>query len=423
LEIGGGNGFHASILDFWGCNVTSFDLKERKAKKEHFRQESINMSERRQRDKLASRIILLLGIILAIAISPKLFSNSISSAAASKPKVLMFTQIDIYYLRDTVQYWGERVGVNGFLLSYIAEWYYNKDELNRNLAVLSEVNRIGAQYGVDSNFIKVAIGYYKLPLWTDDNAWAPVLENFRNIAAFCKQSGTKGIAIDTEPYNAVLYAPKAERFKGIDRSLLKSKIFQRGREIALALTQEYPEMELMVLLEGAFYWFHPEQGVAPGAYELWMDFYDGLASVRNKTGIVIAGERTYSVLNRAQMIDIYNKIDQTMLTYAKDAAYWKEKGSIALGMWPLGKEYYDKSARYSPNEFKSQFQNAVALSPRYVWIYDHGTAWFQLKNGEEEKYIKNGRSIWEKRYQMLPTNPNIDEFHTVLRNYQKDISK
>lgn len=358
-------------------------------------------------------IIVVLFVIQGMPHSPVLHAQGM------KPKVLIFSSVDIYYVADTVQKLGEDVGVNGFLFLYIADWWTPREKLFENLEVLREVNSKGAKYGVDSNFVKVALGYSTLPDWTDDKAWAVVLNNFRNIAELIKQTGTKGIAIDTEPYNAPLFDSKAARFKMIANDILKRKIYQRGKEIVQALTEVSPDIEVIILPEGAFYWFNPEQGTMPNAYELWIDFFDGMASVKNRSGIVIAGERTYSVVNRLSVNKIYRMTDDAMQTHVRDLAFWKEKCSIALGMWPLGKEYHDKSARYPVSDFREQFSQAVALSPKYVWIYDHGTAWFQLSKEEAEKYTKNNRWIWEKRYQMLPPVNNVDEYYGVLREYRK----
>ena len=358
-------------------------------------------------------------IIIVLFIIQEQPHSPVLHARGMKPKVLIFSAIDIYYVADNVQKWGEDVGANGFLFSHIAEWWTTKEKLADNLDVLREVNRKGAKHGLDSNFIKVAIGYSELPVWTDDKAWANVVENFRNIAELIKQTGTKGIAIDTEPYSVALFDSKAARFRMIDNDILKRKIYQRGREIMQAITEVFQDIEVIILPEGAFYWFNPDQGTMANAYELWIDFFDGMASVKNRSGIVVAGERTYSVVDRLSVIKIYRMTDETMQTHAKDPAFWKEKCSIALGMWPLGKEYHDKSARYPVSDFREQFAQAAALSPKYVWIYDHGTAWFQLSKEEAEKYTKDGRWIWEKRYQVLPAVPNIDEYYTVLREHRK----
>lgn len=332
------------------------------------------------------------------------------------PKVLIFTAIDGEYLADTVAHWGNDVGVNGVILSYIADWWSTKDELTKNQALLKKINENGRPYGVDSNFIKVALGYRELPLWTDDQSWKTVTDNFRNIADLIKQSGTRGIAIDTERYNvSSLYNSHDKRFDAIKPDVLRKKIYERGRQIMLAITEAYPDIEVLVLQEGQF---HLDVN-NDKEYEMWMDFYNGMASVKNNQGITLGLESTFSTFNPLNLKGRYNNVQTAMGRAVSKHSFWRDKCSLAIGMWPLGKEYNNKTARYSPADFQRQFSQAVALSPKYVWIYDHGWAWLQLSKTEAEKYTKGGRWILAEEYQSLPTDPNIDKYYSVLRNYKQ----
>lgn len=362
------------------------------------------------------RIVSLFILCFFICIIPRQYLlGSPKQSQTKSPKVLLFTAIDTDYLADTLSDWGENVGINGFMLAYVADWWTPKEQIFKDIKMLTKINKEGAAYGIDSNFIKVAIGYRELPNWTDDKAWAGVLNNFRNIADLIKQSGTKGIALDTEPYSAALFDTKAERFKSTNRDILKTKVYQRGKEIMQVLTGVFPDIEVIILPEGAFYWFNPDQGTMASAFELWIDFFNGMASVKNKKGIVVAGERTYSVTDRNSVNKIYNVINNTMIEHVEDPVFWKERCSIALGMWPLGKSYSDKSARYSTAKFKEQFLQATALSPKYVWIYEPGASWWQMKEEDVKKYTANGRRICEKENQVLPMDPAILEYYTVVR--------
>jgi hypothetical protein len=339
-----------------------------------------------------------------------------TAAPLGKPKVLLFTTIDDEHLADTVTYWGNSVGVNGFILSYVAQWWSTKDEIFRNLALLKEINEKGRKYDIDSNFIKVALGSRELPLWTDDQAWKSVIENFRNIATLVKQTRTRGIAIDTERYNvSSLYNPNDKRFKAVNQVILRKKVYERGRQIMLAMTEAYPDIEVILLPEGHFYYSERNDK----EYALWIDFYKGLESVKNNQGITLALEGTYSITDTVQLSDRYNRTQAAMRDAVNDQKLWQEKCTLAIGMWPIGKAYDNKSARYSPADFQKQFSQAVALSPKYVWIYDHGTSWFQLSKADADKYTNGGKWIWKKEYQILPTDPNIDEYYSVLRNYKQ----
>lgn len=340
------------------------------------------------------------------------FLFSVAQAEEAKPKVLFFSALDTRYLSDTVRHWGKDRGVNGFMLAWVAQWWTPKKEMFKNLKVLKDINRKGAKYGVDSNFIKVAIGYRELPVWTDDAAWADIVNNFKNIAELVKKSGTRGIAIDTEWYNdAALFDPSAAKYKAIDKDMLRTKVYQRGKEIMTTLTKVYPDIEVIVLQEGNYHWFVSKNK----GYEMWIDFYNGMASVKNKKGIVLGVERTYSLLDKASLTKEYSQINETMQKYAEDPAFWNERSSIAVGVWPVGKSYEDKSARYSAADFQSQLSYAMALSPRYVWIYGNGAAWFQLNKREVRKYTSNGAWIWMKESQTLPADPKLADYIAIIK--------
>jgi len=353
---------------------------------------------------------LLLFTFIAVSVNPA------SASPASKPKVLIFSAIDGQYLSDSLEFWGKDVGVNGFIMAYFADWWSPKKEIFKNRDLLKKINAKGRQYGIDSNFIKIALGYRELPLWTDEQAWERIIDNFRNVATLIRQSGTRGIAIDTEKYSASsLFNPNSERFKSIKKDILNAKVYERGRQIMLAITEAYPDIEVILLPEGLFAW---EENVQE--YELWIDFYKGMESVKNNQGIILALEGTYSITDLAKLPTIYDRVQASMLSAVNDRKFWQEKCSLAIGMWPLGKAYDNKAARYPPSDFKRQFSQAVSLSPKYVWIYGHGASWYQLKGEDVDKYTKSGKWIWGKEYQILPADPNIKEYYSILRNYKKE---
>lgn len=346
----------------------------------------------------------------------------VTAPQRTPPKVLIFSAVDTRYAADTLEFWGKDVGINGFILSYLAHWQSSKSELAAHRAVLKRLNSQGQQYGIDSNFIKVALGDNKLPAWTDDKAWKSIIESFKNIAELAKETGSKGIALDTEPYTIALFDSRKLLNEFTTHEQLREKVYLRGQQIMQALTSTYPDIEVIIMPEGALYSFNLDLSSDTQVYELWIDFYNGMASVKNNRGIILASERSYDVTDRNFLTNIHNLIDTTMKSHTNDPSFWHRHCSIALGMWPLGKEYDNKAARYSPAQFKTQFTQAVQLSGKYVWIYDHGSAWFQLKPGDVAKY-NVGNRLWAKEYQVLPTTHNIDAYYAVLRDYKNSLNQ
>jgi hypothetical protein len=321
----------------------------------------------------------------------------------------------VWHAADTVQDWGNR-GINGFILSYVGEWYATKDDLDPWLTHVTNLNRMGAAYGVDSNFILVPLAWQSwrdnsvLPSWTDDAAWAPVLENFTLMAQFIRDSGSKGITLDTETYNGNgLWNVSNPRFGGASRATLKTAVYKRGQQIMQRLVAAAPGIEVMLLQEGHYHWFVSR---LPD-YELWIDFYNGLASVKSNGGIVIGAENSYGITDSTALEKLYSALNSSMQTHAADRAYWNAKGSNALGLYPLGVDYANKASLYSARQFSQQFKEAIRLCPKYVWIYSHGAAWWQLTQAQVEKYSQ-GYYIFNPQDQMLPTDPKVTEYYAVL---------
>jgi hypothetical protein len=102
--------------------------------------------------------VFLIAFILLLISKSVYFSEADRSANINKPKGLIFSAVDVYHLADSLGYWGGQVGVNGFLLSYIADWWTSKDKLHRDFDLLTKINRDGRLYGIDCNFIKIALG-------------------------------------------------------------------------------------------------------------------------------------------------------------------------------------------------------------------------------------------------------------------------
>src|SRR4029078_9248931 len=104
----------------------------------------------------------------------------------------------------------------------------------------------------------------------DDSAWAGIIDSFKSIAELAKETGSKGIALDTEPYTIALFDSRKLLITPTTREQLRDKVYLRGQQIMQAMTTAYPDIEVIIMPEGAFYWFNPDQGSDTQAYELWI---------------------------------------------------------------------------------------------------------------------------------------------------------
>lgn len=298
----------------------------------------------------------------------------------------MFDGVDIRTQTNSEQarYWGQTVGVQGFFLDNVMpgwQWDVGTDSSSSEWQRARRFQDIYAKYGVTDNFIKVAI--YKSHDWRDASQNAAVVRNFAHAAALARFAGFKGVVLDLEPYRPVWGNPA-------NASALAATVQAEGRAVAKAMRNAYPAMTLIILpdvLRLAYQSLTPEQAVkermqeltdytrarGPEKYILSVPFLRGLLSVP-WSQVVIATEQTYSQDSKIiphtleQAAARYRDFDQREQLSINDI-------SIAPGLWPLGRSYADKSARESVESLERRLQAAMAVAPRYFWIYGYGSAW------------------------------------------------
>ena len=359
---------------------------------------------------------------------------------AQRPRTLLFSPINVNYLKDTAPQWAAR-GFRGFMFDQIMhEWFSDvwaadgdaqtRGEDDKLLQEVLAANKASKAVGIDSNFVKVAF-YKDLPDFFDDAQWETVTRNFAEGARFARMSGCAGVAIDTE-YIPHQYDPKWEGYAANPRPLpeLKAKIAERWHTVVSEMLNEFPDMVLLTLPEGVRLYG-----------ELYNDMFAGMLSgmAENNApgGLHVFTEMTYSNTDPLGLGSFVQDLDTTIVEKipAKHQDYWKERGSIALGAWPFGYyreiigqngqslgysgreetfgnqvvgSYADKSARYSPAEFAEQMTGLNTFSPRYNWIYGHGDI-FTHMTPEQIAHYKTmvHKSLFNVH---VPTAPNMDQY-------------
>lgn len=307
-------------------------------------------------------------------------------AWAACPKLLMTAGLNIHKQANPQQatYWGKTVGVQGFMVNYIvSDWQTDvgTDPDSGTWKLLRRFQQIYAREGVTDNFIKIAL--YKGHDWHNAQANAEVARNLAHAAALAKYAGLKGLALDLEPY-----APTWGGSAGGPE--LAQTVEQQGRAIGQAMHKAYPDMTLIVLPDVMREVEHERKSPADwasqhhGGYQLSAPFVRGLLSVPWSRA-VIGTEFTYSA--RAERITPF--VQQAAQRYTEAAPGHQHPAaaaaplprahaasfSIAPGLWPLGPNAHDKSARESPEQFKRRLQTAFANSRDYVWIFGSSSAW------------------------------------------------
>lgn len=306
-------------------------------------------------------------------------------ALADCPKLLMFDGADIRTQTNAQQasYWGNTVGVQGFLLNYVMDHWQKDVGSNPDSKVWQDVARFQstyAGYGVTDNFIKVAL--YKQHDWKNAKENQAVVARFQHAAMLAKYAKLKGVALDLEPYTPTWGGP-------VGGAELAATVEQEGRAIALAMHKAYPGMTLFVLpdvMDETEAYATLLQRFKSGVhklkagkkmpkydrYELAVPFMRGLLSV-GWSRVAIGMEQTYSRYAQGMAPSVQRTQGDFARLMGKSAASMHLTG--APGLWPLGPTRTNKSRREKPAKFEERLKAAYEAANQYVWIYGKGSAW------------------------------------------------
>jgi len=368
------------------------------------------------------------------------FITGCTQSEVPRPKTLLFSPITPEYLQATATDW-KTTGFDGFLLSGIMSnwaddiWSTDGDSETRGeddltLQRMKACNDACRVAGIEDNFIKIAF-YSHVPLWTDEEAWKPIHQNFYEAARFARESGCRGIALDIE-YVGEQYDMDWE---GYDYSTytqceLQTAAIKRGREIVQAMLRAYPDMVFLKLPEGITFY-------GPLAGNLFTGMVQAMAKADAPGGMHMLTESTYDMTSTLGLIHYARTLETKVLSVLDkvSAEYWKEKCGIVLGGWPLGYyrkildeqgefigwsgreetfgneivgSYADKSSRFSVEEFRDQYAGILLGGRRYCWIYGHGATWWQYSENDIVKFGKNSNSV-------VPVDENLSAYKAVVK--------
>lgn len=201
--------------------------------------------------------------------------------------------------------------------------------------------------------------------WFNNLAWPRILDNFRQFAVFARETGCTGVAIDIEYIGPQYhFSWEGYDYDGYTRKDLVETIRARMTRVASAIYDEFPDAVLLTF---------PESSFTLGAHvqSAWIEE----AARRNAPGGVhLCTEYTYRRPNLRYMFAhawLNNRLMQDRLGDTAKA-YWREKCSIAEGLWPFGVDPDDyHGAAPSVEEFKQAFAASLMAGSRYNWIYSH----------------------------------------------------
>jgi hypothetical protein len=364
--------------------------------------------------------------------------------ADQQPRAL-YCGANLNYLREHAAAWVAR-GLAGFMVPDLMHsaatsvWAEDGDaastgEDDRLFLEARNALRECRTAGLGDNAMKVSL-LEPLPDPFDDAAYAALVGNFQEGARFARDAGLRMIVLDTE------YCAPQYRFdwKGHDlqqhsREDIARQTMERWREIGRTLAQTAPALDLGVMPEGALYY-------GPLWLQTFSGLLEGMALAGGKGRVHLFCEGTFSLTDPeaiAEHAEAVRALMDTSLT-GEALAFWKERGGLALGAWPLGYyrpvrdsagqlkgwsgrqetfgdrlvgPYADKSARYSPEQFRAQWAAIRTYSDRYCWVYGHGASWWQVTPDQAARYAAKIHRFPRDNH-LVPTVPDIAAYYQTL---------
>ncbi|NQT53527.1 hypothetical protein HQ576_15820 [bacterium] len=238
--------------------------------------------------------------------------------------------------------------------------------------------------------------------WFDDAGWQQIVDHWRITAWITRQSGTKGILFDPEPYAKPHAQFRYDAQPQHDKHTFTeycAKARERGRAVMQAIVAEHPDITLYT------YFMHSVNAPATGqqeprrvlrtlGYGLYPAFIDGwldvlpptvtlvdgcesayrFNSVRDylEAGVLIKGaaQELVSPENRAK----YRAHTQVSFGVYLDA-YWNPKDS-EWGAWHI-----DGLGQPRVQRLRANVRTALRVADEYVWIYGEKFRWWPTPNG------------------------------------------
>ena len=364
-------------------------------------------------------------------------------APAQQPR-LLYSSAHLGYVSATAGEWADR-GFSGFLLGHLLpDWAVSvwaqdgaPETAGPEDGLFSEA-RSGVDdciaAGLTDNALKIALET-PLPDPFDDEGYRRLTENLRQAARFAREAGLGMIALDTKPaLRQWDYDWPGYDLKQHARAALAAQVRERWRVVGEMMARSHPQADLALTPEGMVYY-------GPLWMEMLGGLLEGLADGGGEGRVHVLCQGTFLVRRPEEIRDHALTVRATAegrLT-GRAREQWRARGGVALGAWPLG--YYralkgpggktrgwsgseetfgdkavgafaDKSARYSPEEFRLQLAALRAFSDGYVWVYGHGSSWWKVTAEQADRHAKRIEPFPRGNY-LVATVPEIDAYYRV----------
>lgn len=349
---------------------------------------------------------LVISLVLIIYLSCATVGEQLKPA----PKTLIWTYSDFSELRANARAWHDTKGIDGFIFCFVnrnnagpVRWDSGPEKIVDLYRELPETIQALHKAGIDSNFVHANMDDPAFD-WFDQPRIDRMIATFRALGKTAKETGCKGVAIDTESYSPKVWDPSG--YPADKQAELNLRIRQTGAAVMDAILSEYPESEIIVLPEGAYI----DLKNAPGGlniYHYWMQFINGLMSSKPKQGITVLTECGYFWKDPIQITLMHGELNASMVLESEDPVYWLSKCSIGHGAAVMGGGKEGKQSWQTPTEFGVQWKMMSELSPKYRFVFAYESGFAHYPPGATKLSIKAFG---------IPLPRNADAYFKVLRN-------
>lgn len=233
--------------------------------------------------------------------------------------------------------------------------------------------------------------------WFDDEGWQQIADHWRIAAGVTKQSGFKGILFDPEPYTRPYAQFRYAAQPGHEKRTFEeycSKVRQRGREVILAVVEEYPDITIFCyfmnsVTASAAGHRSPQAALATMSYGLLPAFIDGWLDVAPPTVTFVDGcESAYRYNSEREYLEAAVRIKGAcqQLVSAENRPKYRAQVQVGYGVYldaywnPLGPWYIDGLGGPRVERLRENVRTALRVADEYVWVYGEKFRWWPTPN-------------------------------------------
>ena len=248
----------------------------------------------------------------------------------------------------------------------------------------------------NSNFIQaffIVAPDLKFDFWFDDELWDIACENFADVARVAKQGGCKGLFIDMETHAPHRWSYVSLReadpttYDGKSWEQTQSKVRQRGRQVAVALNSQFPDIVLFFTRAYSLinaYGLYPAADLPFNKYVgLYEAFLDGLLEGSTDETILVDGCDNAPLANVDRFAGCrYRALEAPLRTGVTQVPeHFRKKMRVGFGTYLAS---YDMpwnpqnptENQVTPRHVQEFVRLGLQFGDGYLWFWNEWSTWW-----------------------------------------------